>query len=145
MALQKPKKPHVGGKRSRTTSTTLNTWNASSVAASSATASAASPSTSRNKRTRRAPDYFCFESSVCSVSDDSAAPAHKKQKLDNPVSATVLQEEAAEPPAPATYYELQVVSPPAPPPVGTWSPESYDYEEYTREISMSVFDAENQI
>ena len=130
--LENQKKPQVGGKRSRTTSTTLNTSNASSVAASSATSSAASPSTSRNKRTRRAPDYFGFESSVCSVSDDSAAPAHKKQKPENPVIATVLQEEAAQPPAPATYYELQVVSPPAPPPVGTWSPESYDYEEYTR-------------
>ena len=82
---------------------------------------------------------------MCSVSDDSAAPAHKKQKPENPVIATVLQEEAAQPPAPATYYELRVVSPPAPPPVETWSPESYDYEDYTREISMSVFGAENQI
>ena len=145
MASREPKKPQVGGKRSRTPSTNLNTSNASSVVASSATSSAASPSSSRNKRTRRAPDYFGFESSVCSVSDDSAAPAHKKQKHDNPVIATVLQEEVAQPPAPATYYELQVVSPPAPPPVGTWSPESYDYEEYAREISMSVFDAENQI
>ena len=80
-----------------------------------------------------------------SVGDDSAAPAYKKQKPDNPVIATIIQEEAAQPSAPATYYELQVVSPPAPPPVGTWSPESYDYEDYTREISMSIFDAENQI
>ena len=37
------------------------------------------------------------------------------------------------------------MSPPAPPPVETWSPESYEYEDYAREISMSVFDAENQI
>ena len=107
--------------------------------------SAASPFSSRNKRNRRAPDYFGFESSVCSVSDDSAAPAPKKQKSANPVIATVIQEEAAQPSVPETYYELQVVSPPAPPPVGTWSPESYDYEDYTREISLSVFDAENQI
>ena len=120
MASRKPKRPHVGGKRSRNTSATLNTSNASSVAASSVTSSNASPSTSRNKRTRRAPDYFGFESSVCSVSDDSAAPARKKQKPENPVIATIIQEEAAQPPAPATYYELQVVSLPAPPPVGTW-------------------------
>ena len=145
MASRKPKKPQVGSKRSRNTSATLNASNASSVAASSVASSAASPSTSRNKRTRRAPDYFGFESSVCSVTDDSAAPAHKKQKLENPVIATIIQEEAAQPPAPATYYELQVVSPPAPPLVGSWSPESYDYEDYTRETSMSVFDAENQI
>ena len=82
---------------------------------------------------------------MCSISDDFAAPASKKQKPQNPVIATITQEEAAQPPAPATYYELQVVSPPAPPLVGTWSPESYDYEEYTREIRMSVFDPENQI
>ena len=145
MASRKPKQPQVGGKRSRNTSTTLNTSYASSVAASSAASFAASPSTSRNKRTRRAPDYFGFESSLCSVSDDSAAPAHKKQKPENQVIAIVLQEEAAQPPAPATNYELRVVSPTAPPPVGTWSPKSYDYEDYTREISMSVFDAENQI
>ena len=42
-------------------------------------------------------------------------------------------------------FELPVVSPPAPPPVGTWSPESYEYDDYAKEISMSVFDAENQI
>ena len=119
MASRKPKKPQAGGKRSSNTSATLNTSNESSVAASSVTSSAASPSTSRNKRTRRAPDYFGFESSVCSVSDDSAAPASKKQKPENPVIATIIQEEAAQPSAPATYYELQVLSPPAPPPVGT--------------------------
>ena len=60
MASRKPKKPQVGGKRSRNTSATLNTSNASSVAASSVTSSAASPSTSRNKRTRRAPRLFRF-------------------------------------------------------------------------------------
>ena len=144
MASRKPKKPHAGGKRSRNTSATLNTSIASSVAASSVTNSAASPSTSRNIRTRRAPDYFGFESSLCSVSDDSAAPAPKKQKPENPEIATIIQEEAAQPSAPATYYELHVVSPPAPPPVGTRSPESYDYENFTREMSMSVFHAENQ-
>ena len=95
MASRKPKKPQVGGKRSRNTSATLNASNASSVAASSVTSSAASPSTSRNKRTRRAPDYFGFESSVCSVSDDSAAPAHKKQKPEKKVIATIIQRDSS--------------------------------------------------
>ena len=145
MASRKPRKPQAGGKRSRNTSATLNTSNASSVAASSVTSSLASPSTSRNKRTRRAPDYFGFESSVCSISDDSAAPVSKKQKSTNPVIETIIQEEAAQPPVSDTHYELRIVSPPAPPPVGTWSPESYEYEDYAREVSMSVFNAENQI
>ena len=145
MASRKPRKPQAGGKRSRTTSTTLNTSNASSVAASSATSSIASPSTSHTKRNRRAPDYYGFESSVCSLSDDSAAPVSKTQRSANPVIETIIQEEAAQPPFPDTDYELQVVSPPAPPPVGTWSPVEYDYDDYAREISMSVFDAENQI
>ena len=109
------------------------------------TSSVASPSTSRNKRYRCAPNYFGFESSVCSISDDSAAPVSKKRKSTNPVIETIIQEEAAQPPVPDTYYELQVVSPPAPPPVGTWSPESYEYEDNAREISMSVFDAKNQM
>ena len=117
MASRKPRKPQAGGKRSRNTSTTLNTSNASSVAASSVTSSVASPSTSRNKRTRRAPDYFGFEGSVCSISDDSAAPVPKKQKPANPVIETIIQEEAAQPPVPDTHYELRVVSPSAPPPV----------------------------
>ena len=82
---------------------------------------------------------------MCSISDDSAAPVSKKQEPTNPVIETIIQEEATQPPAPDTYYELQVVSPSAPPPVGTWSPESYEYEDYAREISTSVFDAENQI
>ena len=145
MASRKPRKPKAGEKRSRNTSTTLNTSNASSVAASSVTSSVASPSTSRNKRTRRAPDYFGFESSVCSISDDSAATVPKKQKPANPVIETIIQEEAEQPPVPDTNYELRVVSLSAPPPVGTGSPESYEYEDYAREISMSVFDAENQI
>ena len=140
MASRKPRKPQEGGKRSRNTSTTLNTSNASSVAASSVTSSVASPSTSRNKRTRRAPDYSGFERSVC-----SAAPVPKKRKPANPVIETIIQEVAAQPPVPDTNYELRVMSPSAPPPVGTWSPKSCEYEDYAREISMSVFDAENQI
>ena len=88
--------------------------------------------------------FFCFENSVCSISDDSA-PAPKKQKTVNPVIETIIQEEASQPPAIETDFELPVVSHPAPLPVGTWSPETYEYDNYPREISMSVFDAKNQI
>ena len=89
MSSRKPKKPQAGGKHSEQSFATFNTSNASSVAASSATSSIASPSTSKTKRNRRAPDYFCFEISLCSVSDDSAVPAHKKPKTTNPVIKTI--------------------------------------------------------
>ena len=83
--------------------------------------------THKSKRNRRASDYFGFESSVCSISEDSA-PAPKRQKASNPVIETVIQEEALQPPPIETSFELPVVSPPPPPPVGTWSPEDYDYD-----------------
>ena len=145
VSSQKSKKPQTGSNRSRQSSTTLKTSNASSVAGSSVTSSTNSPSTSKDKRNRRAPDYFGFESSVCSVSDDSAALAPKRHKTANPVIETINQEEASQPPASETYFELPVVSLPAPSPIGTWSPENYEYEDYAKEISMSVFEAENQI
>ena len=143
MSSRKPRKPEPGSNCSSKSSTNLNTSNASSIAASSVTPSTASPSKSKTKRNRRAPDFFGFEKSVCSISDDSV-PASKRQKTANPVIETILQEEASQPPATETEFELPVVSPPAAPPVGTWSPESYEYDDYVREISMSVFDAENQ-
>ena len=145
MSARKPRKPQAGGKRSRHTSVSLNTSNASSVAAPSVTSSITSPSTTSTKRNRRAPEYYGFENSVNSVSDDSTAPVSKKPKRTNPVIETILQEEATQPPVPDTDYELTIASPSAPPPVGTWSPEEYNYEDYAREVSMSVFDAENQI
>ena len=80
-----------------------------------------------------------------SVSDGSAVPAPKRPKTANPVIEAIIQEEASQPPVAETSFELPIVSLPAPPPVGTWSPESYEYKDYAREISMSVFDAENQI
>ena len=80
---------------------------------------------------------------MCSISEDSA-PAPKRHKTCNPVINRVIQEEALQPPAIETSFELPVVSLPPPPPVGTWFPEEYDYDEYAREISMSVFDAENE-
>ena len=143
MSSRKPKKPQRGSNRSSKSSTNLNTSNASSIAASSVTSSTASPSTSKTKRNRRAPDYFGFKNSVCSISDN-CAPASKRQKTANPVIETILKEEASQPPATETEFELPVVSPLAPPPVGTWSPESYEYDDYAKEISMSVFDAETQ-
>ena len=145
MSARKPRKPQAGGKQSRHTSVSLNTSNASSVAAPSVTSSTTSPSNTSTKRNRRAPEYYGFESSINSVSDDSTAPVSKKPKRTNPVIETILQEEATRPPVPDTDYELTIASPSAPPPVGTWSPEEYNYEDYAREVSMSVFDAENQI
>ena len=144
MTSRKPQKPQAGGKRSRQSSTTLNASNASSVVASSAASSTTSTPASKAKRNRRAPDYFDFESSVCSVSDDAAVPAPKRPRTTNPVIETIIQEGASQPPVVETSFDLPVVSPLAPPPVGTWSPENYEYEDYAREISMSVFDADNQ-
>ena len=82
---------------------------------------------------------------MCSVCGDSAVPAPKRPKTANPIIETTNQEEASQPPVADTSFELPIVSPPAPPPVGTWSPESYEYDDYAKEICMSVFDAENQI
>ena len=82
---------------------------------------------------------------MCSVSDDSAVPATKRSRTANPAVETIIQEEASQPPVAETSFDLPIVSPPAPPPVETWFPENYEYEDYAREISLSVFDAENQI
>ena len=142
---RKLKKPQLVTSCSRQSSVTSNTSNASSVAASSVTSSTASPTTSKSKRTRTAPDYFGFESSVCSVSDSFSVPAPKRHNQINPVIEKVIQEEALQLPAAETSFELPVVSPAAPPQIGTWSPEEYNYEDYEKQISMSVFDAENQI
>ena len=142
---RKPKKPQAGRNHPRQSSVTFNTSNASSVTASSVTSSTASPSTSKSKRTRKAPDYFGLESSVCSVSDNDSVHVPKRRIPTNPVIKTAIQEEALQTPVIDTSFELSVVSPPAPPPIGTWSPEEYDYDDYAREISMSVFDAEKQI
>ena len=138
MSSRKPKKPQAGTSRSRKTSKFHNTSNASSIAASTATSSTATPTTSKSKRTRKASDYFGFESSVCSVSDNDSMPAPKRQRHVNPVIETVIQEEALQPPVVETSFELPVVSPPAPQPIGTWSPEEYNYADYEREVSMSA-------
>ena len=77
MSSCKPMKPQPGSNRSSKLSTNLNTSNAPSIAASWVTSSTASPSTSKTRRNRRAPDYFGFENSVCSISYGSA-PAFKR-------------------------------------------------------------------
>ena len=79
---------------------------------------------------------------MCSVSDDSAAPAPKQSKTASLVIETIIQEEASQPSVVETSFDLPIVSPPAPAPVGAWSPENYEYEDYAREVSMSVFDAQ---
>ena len=145
MPSQNHKKPQVGRNHSRQSSVTLITSNALSVAASSVTSSTASPSTSKSKGTRKALDYFGFESSVCSVGNNDSVPVPKRHNSTNPVIDTVIQEEALQPPVIDTSFELPIVSPPAPPTIGIWFPEENDYNYYARQISMSVFDAKNQI
>ena len=65
MSSRKPKKSQAGKSRSCRSSATPGTSNASSVASLSITSSTASPTTSKSKRTRKSPDYFGFESSIC--------------------------------------------------------------------------------
>ena len=74
-------------------------------------------------------------------------PAPKRQRPKNPVIETVIQVEALQPPAVEIPLEVPVVSPPDPGirPLGTKPPEEYDYDDYECEVSMRVFDAENQI
>ena len=83
---------------------------------------------------------------MCSVSESKSVPAPKKQKTTNPVIETVIQENATQPPLEDTNFELPVVSPPDPrtqPHSSSFS--DYDYADYEGEVSMSVFDAKNQI
>ena len=145
MSSRKPQKPQVGIFRSRESLATPNTSNALSIAASSAASLTVNPITSKSKRTRKAPEYSGFESSVCSVSNPEPISALKLQKQNNLVIETVNQKEASQPPAVETSFELPVKSPPEPQPVRTWSPVEYDYADYEGEVSMNVFDAENEL
>ena len=70
--------------------------------------------TSKCKRTRKALDYFGFESSVCSVNENQPMPEPKCQKQNNQLIETVIQEEALQPPTVETSFEFPVVSSPAP-------------------------------
>ena len=73
---------------------------------------------------------------MCSVNDPETIPAPKLQKQCNPVIETVIQEEALQPPAVETSFELPVVSQAESQPVGTWSPEEYNYADYERDVSL---------
>ena len=74
-------------------------------------------------------------------------PAPKRQRPKDPLIETVIQMEALQSPAVETPVELPVVSPPDPRigPLGTKPPEEYDYADYECEVSMRVFDVQNQI
>ena len=112
MSSRKPVKPQTSKNPTRIMSATPNT---------SASSSTASPTTSKGKRNRKAPDYYGFESSVCSVSDPETMPAPKRPKPNNVSIEKVMQEEALQPPAVETSFELPIVSPPDPRirPIGT--------------------------
>ena len=73
-------------------------------------------------------------------------PAPKRQKPQNLVIETIIQEEALQPPVVETFFESIVVSPPDPRirPLGTLPTKEYNYADYEGEVSISVFDTENQ-
>ena len=89
MSMRKPSKPRPSISRSQKSSATPNTSVASSTS---------SPTTSKGKRNRRAPDYYGFQSSVCSVSDQKSIPMPKRAWTTNPVIETVIQAESSQPP-----------------------------------------------
>ena len=90
MFSRKPIKPQTSTNRTRKSSATPN---------ASAASSTASPPTWKGKRNRKAPDYYGFESSVCSISDQETMPTPKRTKPNNLVIETVIQEEALQSPA----------------------------------------------
>ena len=67
----------------------------------------------------------------------------KRQRTENPVLATIIHQQNAQHPTEETNFEFPIISSPSPEitPTTTSTP---DYE-YEREVSKSVFDAENQI
>ena len=107
MSTRKLAKPQPSTSRHRKSSATSST---------SAASSTSGPSTSNGKRSCRAPDYYRFESSGRSVSDQNTAPItaliSKQQWTTNPVIKTLIQEEATQLPLVETSFELPVVSPP---------------------------------
>ena len=90
MTSRKPVKPPPLASSARTVrnTTTPNT---------SAASSSSTPSISSCKRSRRALDYYSFESSVCSVSETELIPAPKKQSTTNPIIEKIIQESTQPP------------------------------------------------
>ena len=76
---------------------------------------------------------------------DKARP--KRPKANNLLIKTVMLEQILQPTAVETSFKLPFVSPldPRIHPIGTSPLEEKDYAEYDWEVSMSVFDQENQI
>ena len=146
MSSRKPKIPPAGTSFSRKSSGTSNTSAVSSISASSAASPIAIPTTSKGKKNLKAPDYCGFGISVCSVNDSETMPAPERQRPKNPVIETIKKAEALPPPAVEIFFELLVVSPPEPRirQLVVSPPEKNLYADYEREVSISVFDAENQ-
>ena len=135
MSIRKPSKPQPLATEGHKATATPNT-------------SASTSSTSTGKRTRRAPEYYGFESSVCLVNNQETAPVCKRQGTINPVIETVIQEEAPQPPLKETNFELPIVSllHPRIRPISSLPQDvDYDYTDYESEVIISVFDAENPI
>ena len=135
MSSRKPLKRQASKSRSLKSSARPNTTAASSISR---------PTTSNGKINCRTPDYYGFQSSVCSVSDQESIPAFKRPRPANPVIKTVIQEKASQPPLIETSFQLSILSPldSRIQPIGTTPPEEYDYADYDLEVIMSVFDAE---
>ena len=76
----------------------------------SAASSTSTPSAQTGKRNRRAPVYYRFANSFCSVSDSESILAQIKQRKTNPVIKMIIQQRPIE----ETSYELPVVSLPDP-------------------------------
>ena len=67
----------------------------------------------------------------------------KPQRTENPVLATIIQQQITQRPTEETNFEVPIFSSPSPEITPTTT-STADYE-YEPEISMSVFNAENQI
>ena len=66
-------------------------------------------------------------------------------RITKSVIETVIQEEASQLPVVETSFELPVVSPRIRPLTNTPAELEYDSADYERQVSMSVFEAEDQV
>ena len=73
------------------------------------------------------------------MSDQNTASIPKHLRSTNPVIERVIQEEVSQPPI------IETSGPQIRPITDSPPGDEYDYAEFEQEISMSVFDAENQI